>query len=98
MTIGGKEYFFCHAGIDPEQLLDKQTEESLLWVREEYYDNYRGETVIVSGHTNVDWIRPGTTTPIIWENMILMDTGSYLSEGHISCLDILSGRIWQSKD
>ena len=98
MTIGGKEYFFCHAGIDPSQPLDQQKEESLLWVREEYYDHYRGKEVIVSGHTNVDWIRPGQTKPIIWENMIFMDTGSYVPEGHISCLDILSGTIWQSAD
>lgn len=98
MTIGDKHYFFCHAGINPSLPLDRQTETALLWAREDYYDHYSGKDIIVSGHTNVDWIRPGTTKPIVWENMIFLDTGSYLPKGHISCVDILSGKIWQSMD
>lgn len=96
MDIDGKTYFFCHAGINPALPLNEQVAESLLWAREEYYDHYRGKDIIVSGHTNVDWIRPGTTKPLILENMMLLDTGSYLPDGHISCVDILSGQIWQS--
>ena len=38
------------------------------------------------------------TKPIYRKNMILVDTGSYFIEGHISCIDVLSGKIWQSKD
>lgn len=92
-----EHFFFCHAGVNPDLPLDLQDEESLLWVREEYYDYYDGEDIIVSGHTIVEYIEPGQTTPIIRDNMILMDTGSYLPYGHISCIDIISGRIWQSK-
>jgi serine/threonine protein phosphatase 1 len=41
---------------------------------------------------------PGVTRPIFRRNMILLDTVSYLVKGHISCVDVISGKFWQSKD
>ena len=90
-------FFFCHAGVNPDIPLEFQDEETLLWIREEFYDYYDGEDIIVSGHTNVDYIEPGATMPIIRDNMILMDTGSYMPRGFVSCVDVLSGKVWQSK-
>ncbi len=31
-------------------------------------------------------------------HVILMDTGSFLSEGRISCMDLLTHEVWQSRD
>ena len=98
ISAGEKNFFFCHAGINPDKSLDEQDEDSLLWIREEYYDFYKGQDIIVSGHTPVSYVISDATKPIYRKNMILVDTGSYFIEGHISCIDVLSGKIWQSKD
>lgn len=52
ITVGGKKYFFCHAGIDPDVPLDAQDDESLVWLYdcENFYTDYSGETVMVVGH------------------------------------------------
>lgn len=104
MFIDGKEYIFVHAGLKPGVPLDKQEDEALLWIREEFYNNYRGTAEIVCGHTPTPYL--GTIdgmenrdpyVPIRLPNKItLMDTGSFLPRGRISCMDVLSGRIWQS--
>ena len=94
----GKRYFFCHAGIRPGLSLTQQGEEDLLWIREDYYEDYDGDDVIVSGHTPVQYIQFGCTKPIIKSNMIQLDTGAYLDKGvgFISAVDVLTGEYWQS--
>ncbi|SFT78278.1 serine/threonine protein phosphatase 1 [Selenomonas sp. GACV-9] len=95
LRANNRDYFFCHAGVDPAVPLDEQAPETLLWIRERFFDHYTGETIVVAGHTNTAYIEPLTPLPIIRRNMILVDTGSYMHYGHISCVDVLSGRIWQ---
>ena len=92
----GKDFFCCHAGVNPARSLDEQDPEDLLWIREKFFDHYQGKTIIVAGHTHVGYVYWGNTTPIINENMILLDTGSYMPGGSISCVDLLSGQFWQS--
>ena len=96
LSARGKSYFFCHGGVMPGVPLELQKSNVLLWIREEYYENYTGDTIVVSGHTPTPFIEPGRYTPIIKPNMILLDTGSYLPEGHISAIDVLTGEYWQS--
>ena len=138
MNINGRqEYFFCHAGVDPEKSLEEQTEEDLLWIREKFFTKYHKDTVIVVGHTPLmflksedeiyqDWndedknyeYRP-SHNPInrksIWRNerealqfenikpqwrcngkVLMMDTGSFMPNGFISAIDLLSGELYQS--
>ncbi|MBR6014039.1 MAG: metallophosphoesterase [Selenomonadaceae bacterium] len=102
--IGDKEYIFCHAGLNPYKSFDEQDEESLLWIRENFYNNYSGSAEVVVGHTPTPYLGdiPGIEKrdiyfPVRLPNKItLLDTGSFLSKGKISCMDILSGEIWQS--
>ena len=46
---GGQSILFVHAGINPRQT--KQKARDLLWIREDFYDNYRGTELVVVGHT-----------------------------------------------
>ena len=102
--IEGEEYIFCHAGLKPNVSFENQDEESLLWIREEFYNNYHGSANVVVGHTPTPYVRdvPNLNLenpyyPIKLPNKItLLDTGSFLPQGKISCMDILSGKIWQS--
>lgn len=96
LQAGGKDFFFCHAGVNPAYPLNEQKPEDLLWIREKFFDHYKGRDIVVAGHTHVGYVHWGSTRPIIEKNIILLDTGSYMANGHISCVDVLSGQIWQS--
>ena len=97
LEVNGKEYVFVHAGLDPKRPLDEQDEESLLWIREKFYNGYKGDANIICGHTPTPFLERDRYYPIRLPNKItLMDTGSFMPDGKISCIDILSDRIWQS--
>ncbi len=77
------DFFFVHAGARPYIPLDRQLEEDLLWVREDFLmheDMF--EKMIVHGHTPV-------REPEIFPNRINIDTGAYAT-GRLTCL-VLEG-------
>jgi serine/threonine protein phosphatase 1 len=73
------DYFFVHAGVRPGIPLERQSEQDLLWIRDEFllYEEDFGK-VVVHGHspTNLPDIRP---------NRINIDTGAYAT-GRLTCL------------
>ncbi len=71
VSLGG--YFFCHAGARPGVPLDRQDEEDLLWIREDFLrsDHDFGQ-VIVHGHTPVP-------EPEVRVNGIDVDTKAFAS-------------------
>lgn len=55
LTFETEELFFAHAGIRPGVALAAQTEEDLLWIRQEFHlDPRMHPKLIVHGHTPVD--------------------------------------------
>ena len=97
VTANGQEYIFCHAGLKPGIPLEEQTEDNLLWIRSEFYKYYNGSSIVIVGHTPTLYLLPDHTAPIFLKNnIILVDTGSFLPNGHISCVDVLHGTVWQS--
>lgn len=67
------DYVFVHAGVRPGMPLDQQTEQDLLWIRDDFLNDrhYLG-AVIVHGHTPVQH-------PYRDGRRIGIDTGAYLS-------------------
>lgn len=52
VTIG--DYFFVHAGIDPDRGMEDQVEHDLYWIRQRFLtDTRRWEKVVVHGHSPV---------------------------------------------
>ena len=99
LQAGGREFFFCHAGVEPELPLELQQPKDLLWIRGRFYRGYHGAATVVVGHTATEKLRSGCREPIWLKNhILLLDTGSYLPKGRISCVDVLSGEVWQSDD
>ena len=96
LEVDGQEYIFCHAGWKPGVPLEEQNEETLLWIRSEFYRHYEGDAIAVVGHTPTEYFDSGHTTPIFFGNIILLDTGSFLPQGKISCIDVLTRQVWQS--
>lgn len=78
------DYFFVHAGIDPERALGEQNVEAKLWIRAPFLDSDREfEAVIIHGHT------PGPRVEVR-ANRIGIDTGAVLG-GTLSCLVLEGG-------
>ena len=75
------DFFFVHAGVKPGVALDKQQEQDLLWIREEFLDCEEDfGKYIVHGHTPV-------REPDIRFNRINIDTGAYAT-GNLTLLTI----------
>lgn len=100
LSCHGKTYLFAHGGYCYNEPFDAQTDVRLyLWDREiaARPELHRGEEILVIGHTPVEFLG-FEPVPQFCNNghVVLMDTGSFLQDGRISCVDLLSGRFWQS--
>ena len=80
------DFFFVHAGIRPGICLTEQSEDDLLWIREDFLssEDHFGK-IVVHGHTPV-------MEPDVRPNRINIDTGAYAT-GRLSCLVLESDRI-----
>jgi len=75
------DFFFVHAGVKPGVPLERQKDEDLLWIREEFLNSEdRFGKYIVHGHTPV-------SVPDIRPNRINIDTGAYAT-GNLTLLTI----------
>jgi Calcineurin-like phosphoesterase len=75
------DFFFAHAGVKPWIELSRQTENDLLWIREEFLNSTEDfGKIIVHGHT------PGESVQVR-SNRIDIDTGAFAS-GCLTCLVI----------
>jgi serine/threonine protein phosphatase 1 len=75
------DFFFVHAGVKPGVPLERQRDEDMLWIREEFLaSEERFSKYIVHGHTPV-------SVPDIRLNRINIDTGAYAT-GNLTLLTI----------
>lgn len=99
ITVNGQIYWFMHADCEPDVPLTEQKTKTLLWNRSlaMHPQLHQGKQVIVLGHTPVQalgyqarpqWLQDG--------RLVLMDTGSFMENGRVSCADLLSGEVYQS--
>lgn len=80
------DFFFVHAGVKPGVPLRRQSEEDLLWIRDEFLRSDRDfGKFIVHGHTPVP-------KPDVRRNRINIDTGAYAT-GILTLLTIQGDRI-----
>ena len=90
MQHGGQSILFVHAGVHPTRT--KQTSNDLLWIRDEFFELYRGAELVVVGHTPTQAIGGrdmSRNVPLFLpNNIIACDTGSFLPGGRISCVDV----------
>lgn len=81
------DYLFVHAGVRPDQPLDRQKISDLRWIRDDFL-NYRGtlEKIVVHGHSIADEVE---VTP----HRIGLDTGAYAS-GVLTAMGFEGGERW----
>lgn len=76
LTVG--RYFLCHAGVRPGVPLQQQSEDDLLWIRDEFLDSKTDfGKIVVHGHTP-------TEEPELLPNRINVDTGAFMT-GRLTC-------------
>ena len=113
IMIGGRKFFFCHAGIKVGTPFNKQTKTYLLDHPElkNFYRDYSGEAVVVVGHKSpkkisaklpqlfaADLKKLDLTKPLkVPDKNILMLDTRAKEDGQLSCVDVLSGEFWQSE-
>lgn len=87
-----ERFIFTHAGLEAGLGLADQPHSTLFW--SEYNlapaPHFSGKTSI-HGHTVVSGYQP-----MAWPHAWFLDTGAYLPDGWLSCVDIDTGKIWQA--
>jgi len=87
-----EEHIFVHANLYPDLPLEEQPDYMLYWERlDEPCVHFSGKTMIC-GHT-----RQKSGVPLDLGTSICIDTSIY-DGGWLTCLDVLSGRIWQANE
>ena len=80
------DFFFVHAGVRPGIPLEKQREDDLLWIRQDFLLSEKDfGKIIVHGHTPV-------LEPEVRPNRINIDTGAYAT-GRLTCLLLEGDKI-----
>jgi serine/threonine protein phosphatase 1 len=80
------DYLFVHAGIRPGVPLSEQTQDDLIWIRDEFLSSKKDHGyVVVHGHTPVARIES-------FSNRINIDTGAVYS-GNLTCIALESASI-----
>ncbi len=85
------DYIFVHAGCDPDELLSKNTGDTLRWdkLNENVTPHISGKTV-VCGHTMQKQV-------LDLGHLICIDTGCGIwAGGRLTAIDLKSGKIWQA--
>lgn len=68
------DFFFCHAGVFPDEPLSNQIESDLLWIRDDFlWDDTDHGKIVVHGHTP-------TIEPDVRTNRIGIDTGGVFGD------------------
>ena len=81
------DYVFVHAGLRPGLPLEMQSEQDLLWIRNEFLINTRAsDKTVVHGHTPGENIQFGP-------GRIGIDTGAYLT-GRLSAVGLRHSDCW----
>jgi len=81
LTFSLGDFFFVHAGVNPNLPLSEQRESDLLWIRAEFLNSEKDfGKMIVHGHTP-------TIEPEVRTNRIGIDTGAFATN-NLTCLII----------
>jgi serine/threonine protein phosphatase 1 len=84
ISIG--KYFMCHAGVRPGIPLERQVEQDLLWIRDEFLSSRANfGKIVVHGHTP-------TEVPEVLPNRINVDTGAFMT-GRLTCAVLEKGEV-----
>lgn len=86
-----ERHFFVHADAVPHIALSAQPPQVVRWQKLQPHPPHFSGKQMICGHT----VQP-SGKPWNLEHMICIDTGIYLPNGKLTCLDVETGDYWQS--
>jgi serine/threonine protein phosphatase 1 len=106
LETAGRNFLFAHAGIDSKKDFASQSEDDLVWIRDDFLFGYKGvldgqKVTVTVGHTPIVYVpeamlEGGDLEPRILRGCIIMtDTAAFAEEGALSCVDVLHQVFWQ---
>ena len=89
------EYIFVHAGVEPDVPMEKADKYKLVWIREKFYENYKGEKTVVFGHTPTYRLWGERKLDVYFgENNIIGIDGGAVYGGQLNCLELPSKKVY----
>lgn len=89
------DYIFVHAGVQPDLPLHKTDPYIFMWIREEFYQKYKADKIVVFGHTPTSLIQgKGKHDVCFSENNIIGIDGAAAYGGRLNCLELPSRRTY----
>lgn len=91
-----EEYIFVHAGVNPNQPIEETDPHTLMWIREDFYNEYSGDKTVIFGHTPTKYIHENHSI-YFGENRIIGIDGGAVSGGQLNCLELPSKKVYSVK-
>ncbi|MCL1631000.1 serine/threonine protein phosphatase [Sporolactobacillus sp. CPB3-1] len=88
-----ENYFFVHAGVDPEKPFDETDEETFLWIRTPFFEGYHGDKTVIFGHTPTMNLHESSDVYFGTNNIIGIDGGCVFG-GQLNCLELPSKTVY----
>ncbi|OCS82968.1 metallophosphoesterase [Caryophanon tenue] len=87
---------FVHAGVNDKLPLHKNSKRTLLWVRDDFHDNYRGKKHVIFGHTTTPRLHrdPHNSSVYFGDNRIIGIDGASSLGGQLHCLEYPSLHVY----
>jgi serine/threonine protein phosphatase 1 len=83
---------FVHGGVDPDVPVAETDPAVLLWIREKFFHNYRGEKTVVFGHTAAEFLH-GSCEVYFGDNNVIGIDGGAAYGGLLHCLELPGRRV-----
>lgn len=81
-------YIFVHAGVVPNQKIKEMDPYQLMWIRDKFHQQYKGDQTVIFGHTRTTHLHkvPNCHDVFFGENNIIGIDGGAVYGGQLNCL------------
>src|SRR5699024_6985049 len=90
------DYIFVHAGVDPKRTVEDTDPYDLVWIRDEFHQNYSGTKTVVFGHTPTPMLNNSYSDHTVYfgDNNIIGIDGGAVFGGQLNCLELPSKKVY----
>lgn len=87
---------FVHAGVQPGTPVGQTDPMILMWIRDEFYEAYSGQKMVVFGHTPAFLLRGTNNNDVYFgDNRIIGIDGGAVYGGQLNCLELPSRKVYR---
>jgi serine/threonine protein phosphatase 1 len=86
-------HIFVHAGVHPQTPIESTEPHTLVWIRDEFHQEYSGEKTVVFGHTPTKHLHQSNEVYFGENNIIGIDGGCAYG-GRLYCFEVESSKVF----